>query len=95
MLFMAITLKLIACSIQQKLIGEKLSDNETVLSFCGVHKEFTQALKKLLEPKGLTFPKMAILSGGPDWPTSVLAGVLKLELLPCLLGTLPCFLLHC
>jgi len=30
-----------------------------------------------------------ILCGGPDWPTSVLAGILRLSLFQCLLGTAP------
>jgi len=33
--------------------------------------------------------KVAILVGGPDWPTSVLTGILDLPLLPMLIGTLP------
>ena len=36
---------------------------------------------------------VTILVGGPDWPTSVLCGILGLDLLPILLGTLPVFLL--
>merc|ERR1719476_652816 len=33
-----------------------------------------------------------ILCGGPDWPTSVLAGILRLSLWQCLLGTSPIIL---
>lgn len=33
--------------------------------------------------------KIAILMGGPDWPTSVLCGIMKLDLIPNLIGTLP------
>lgn len=93
-LFLAFGLKLMACSIQQKIIGECLSKSETVLEMCAVHTPFMQVIKKLLEPeKCMTLAKCSILAGGPDWPTSVLAGILKIALLPCLLGTLPCFLL--
>lgn len=92
-LALAITLKLTACTIQQKLIGEQLSKNQGVLELVGVHKPFMQVIKKLLEPKQLTLPKIAILAGGPDWPTSVMAGILKIELVPCLIGTLPCFMI--
>merc|ERR1719253_526440 len=33
--------------------------------------------------------KVAILVGGPDWPTSVLCGILKLNLIQVLIGTVP------
>eukprot|EP00747_Dinoflagellata_sp_TGD_P066637 gnl/TRDRNA2_/TRDRNA2_154900_c0_seq1.p1 gnl/TRDRNA2_/TRDRNA2_154900_c0~~gnl/TRDRNA2_/TRDRNA2_154900_c0_seq1.p1 ORF type:complete len:381 (-),score=49.69 gnl/TRDRNA2_/TRDRNA2_154900_c0_seq1:52-1194(-) len=38
-----------------------------------------------------------MLVGGPDWPTSVLAGIMKLSLIQCLIGTLPVifFLVPC
>ncbi len=32
---------------------------------------------------------MYILTGGPDWPTSVLCGVLRLPLIPIQIGTSP------
>lgn len=92
-MMVAILLKLTACSIQQKCIGERLARNETVLQTVGVTSHFTQGIRMLLSEKKLTLPKISILCGGPDWPTSVLAGILKVPLLPNLLGTLPCFLL--
>lgn len=49
-----------------------------------------QGLKELLIEKGMTLPKVSILVGGPDWPTSVLAGILDCSLLQCLIGTIPC-----
>ena len=41
-----------------------------------------------MEP-GLSIPKVTILSSGPDWPTSVLCGILKLSIIPILIGTIP------
>ena len=39
---------------------------------------------------GMTIPsQVSILCGGPDWPTSVLAGILRLSLVECEIGTLP------
>jgi len=38
---------------------------------------------------GLGPAQMSVLVGGPDWPTSVLCGILKLPLLKMLLGTSP------
>lgn len=37
--------------------------------------------------------KIGILCGGPDWPTSVLCGIMRLELIPILIGTFPVFFL--
>lgn len=89
----AIILKLTACTIQQKLIGEFLGSKESVQYMVGVHTPFIHGIRKLLSKPKITRQKVFILCGGPDWPTSVLAGILHLPLVPCLIGTLPCFFL--
>lgn len=86
-------LKLTACALQQKCIGQRLSRNKWVLQTVGVTSLFTQGIRQLLQEKRLTLAKISILCGGPDWPTSVLAGILKIAMIPNLIGTLPCFLL--
>lgn len=59
--------------------------------------DFIQSLIKgmrlILSEKGFTVAKVAILVGGPDWPTSVLCGLMRLRLIPILIGTLPVLLL--
>mmetsp|Transcript_44313 Transcript_44313/g.77770 ORF Transcript_44313/g.77770 Transcript_44313/m.77770 type:complete len:1232 (-) Transcript_44313:145-3840(-) len=82
-------MKLAACAMQQKLIGEQLGGKLWVRSLCGVHKPFIRTIECVLSKPGLSMGKVAILCGGPDWPTSVLAGILKLSVLQCELGTLP------
>jgi len=82
-------LKLSACAVQQKGIGERLGARLWVRQHVGVHKPFIRAIEHVLEQPGLSFGKVVILVGGPDWPTSVLAGVLRLSLCQCLLGTFP------
>jgi hypothetical protein len=52
-----------------------------------------QAIKLILEKPGLTLQKVSILCGGPDWPTSVLTGILRLKLSQMLLGSVPIFFL--
>lgn len=79
--------------MQQKGIGECMSKNKKVLQMCGVHTPFMQGIKNLLMVKGMTLAKVGILMGGPDWPTSVLAGILRCSLFQCILGTTPCFFL--
>jgi hypothetical protein len=50
-------------------------------------------MKLCLSEKGLGIAKVSILCGGPDWPTSVLCGIMGLPLFPILVGTLPVALL--
>jgi hypothetical protein len=85
----SLCLKLNACSFEQKLIGEGLSSSNWVLTTVGVHTAFIRGVEKILGEKGISMGKVAILCGGPDWPTSVLCGLLKLDLLPIMVGTLP------
>ncbi|CAK0900514.1 unnamed protein product [Prorocentrum cordatum] len=83
-------LKLCACAMQQKLIGELLGKSLWVRSQCGVNKPLIRAIELVLRDPGTwTVGKVAILCGGPDWPTSVLAGILKLNVLKMELGTVP------
>jgi len=82
-------MKLSAAAMQQKLIGECLGKNLTIRATVGVHKPMIRAIEIVLRRPGLPFGKVAILCGGPDWPTSVLAGVLRLSLFQMLMGTLP------
>ena len=86
-------LKLSACAIQQKLIGERLGQEAWVKAACGVQTPFIRAVELILKRKGLSMGKVGILCGGPDWPTSVLTGLLKCDLKEMMLGTLPMILL--
>eukprot|EP00927_Polykrikos_kofoidii_P050674 TRINITY_DN44568_c0_g1_i1.p1 TRINITY_DN44568_c0_g1~~TRINITY_DN44568_c0_g1_i1.p1 ORF type:complete len:1062 (-),score=146.97 TRINITY_DN44568_c0_g1_i1:190-3375(-) len=82
-------LKLVACAVQQKCIGEALGRRLWVRQVIGVHKVAVRCIDKILREPGLTVAKVAVLCGGPDWPTSVTAGILRLSLFECELGTLP------
>lgn len=82
-------MKLMACAMQQKLIGELLGKSSAVRSAVGVNRPVIRAIEAVMRRPGLSVGKVAILCGGPDWPTSVLAGILKLSLWECELGTLP------
>jgi len=82
-------MKLFACAIQQKMIGGFLGSSRRIRSLVGVQKPLIRAIEVVLRSKGFSIPKIAIACGGPDWPTSVLAGVLGLPLLEMELVTLP------
>ena len=88
---LCLCIKLTACTIQQKVFGENLSDRVAVRRLVGMNSMTLRAIRYNLSQKGLTPAKVAILCGGPDWPTSVLCGILRLPLYECLLGTLPVY----
>merc|ERR1712216_720143 len=81
-------LKLVAvCG--QYLIGVIMGKSVKIQQLVSVDKVFTRAIEKILRTTGLNLPKVAVLVGGPDWPTSVLCGILRLNLLQCIIGTAP------
>jgi len=90
---MCLLLKLTAVAIQQKLIGQCLGGSLYIQQLVGVHTVNVRAIEKILKQPGLGVQKVLILCGGPDWPTSVLTGILRLPVGQMLIGTLPCFIL--
>lgn len=86
---LGLVLKLSACAMQQKLIGEALGSSIWIRSQVGVNKPFFRAVERILTKPGISWGKVAILCGGPDWPTSVLCGLLRCSVLQMELGTLP------
>lgn len=85
----SLVLKILACMAQQKLIGETLKGYVSVRRAVRINSSPIRAMKIVLAEKGFNVAKVAILIGGPDWPTSVLCGIMGLPLLPILIGTLP------
>lgn len=91
---LSFVLKLIAVVVQQKIIGELWgSNNVWVRQTVQVNSVEIRATKKILEKPGLNIAKVVILCGGPDWPTSVLTGIMRLNVFQMLLGTVPVLLL--
>ena len=90
---LAFLMKLVAQILQQKGIGEALGGNVQVRVTIGVNTDLIKAIRHILAQPGVTLAKVSILCGGPDWPTAVLCGVLRLRLLPCLAGLMPIVLL--
>mmetsp|Transcript_108661 Transcript_108661/g.316099 ORF Transcript_108661/g.316099 Transcript_108661/m.316099 type:complete len:811 (-) Transcript_108661:485-2917(-) len=82
-------LKLFACSVQQKCIGGFLKNKVWIRQAVGVNSDMVRTMRVVLSKPGLSMDKVSILVGGPDWPTSVLCGIMDLPLLPVLFGTLP------
>lgn len=86
-------LKLLACTVQQKLIGESLSKSISVRKMTQINSTVIKAMRLILAQPGMGIDKVCILVGGPDWPTSVLCGIMGLDLLPVLAGTIPVIIL--
>eukprot|EP00427_Karlodinium_veneficum_P006539 CAMPEP_0169178254 /NCGR_PEP_ID=MMETSP1015-20121227/66961_1 /TAXON_ID=342587 /ORGANISM="Karlodinium micrum, Strain CCMP2283" /LENGTH=800 /DNA_ID=CAMNT_0009253127 /DNA_START=56 /DNA_END=2458 /DNA_ORIENTATION=+ len=70
-------------------IGYYLGKSVKVQQMVSVDKVPIRAIEQILSLRGLNLPKVSVLVGGPDWPTSVLCGILRINLLQCCIGTLP------
>jgi len=89
----SLLLKLFATFLQQKMIGGLLKGNTSIRQLVGINTKLMRAGKLILMEPGFSLAKVSILCGGPDWPTSVLCGIMDLQLTPVLIGTLPVLLL--
>jgi hypothetical protein len=69
-------IKILSVIIQHKVIGEKLGTRLWVKSLIGINSPTTKAMGIILSRPGLDLAKTYILVAGPDWPTTVLTGVL-------------------
>jgi len=83
--------KMIACVLQYS-IGYYAGMQVKVQQMVGVDKVATRAMEQILKQKGMKLDKCSILTAGPDFPTSVLCGILKLNIPQMLLGTIPVIL---
>merc|ERR1740121_1890074 len=63
-----------------------------VQQFVGVTKVGVLAIEAVLKEEGFKLFKVCILVAGPDFPTSVLCGILRLSIPQMLLGTCPVIL---
>ena len=86
--------KLSSCAMQQKLFGENLGGYVGVRYAVGINSIQMRAIRYCLMQPGLSIPKISILCGGPDWPTSVLCGILGVPLKEAMIGTSPVLVLY-
>jgi len=84
-----LVLKLVGSAMQQKCIGEPMSTNIAVKKAFQLHTAPYRVARFVLSQGGLSLRKTVVLVGMPDWPISVLCGVLGLPLGPVMLSTLP------
>ncbi len=86
-------MKLVAHVLQQKVVGETMGSSAKVRAEVGINSLTMKGIRHVLEQPGLSVGKCAIFLGGPDWPTSVLCGILKLNLCRMLLALQPIIVL--
>ena len=86
--------KLVSCTLQQKWFGESLGGYVGVRYTVGINSKQMRAIRYCLMQPGFSPAKIAILCGGPDWPTSVLCGILRVPLYESVLGTSPVLVLY-
>ena len=87
------SIKLIAILMQQMVIGQTMSGSLKVRQLVGVNSISIRAIRKILDRPGMSFAQTFVLIGAPDWPVSVLTGILRLSPLKMQLGSLPVFFL--
>lgn len=63
----SLCLKLLACTLQQKMIGGLMQNSVSVRQFCSVNSNLMRSMKLVLQEKGIGIAKVSILVGGPDW----------------------------
>jgi len=85
-------MKLVASGLQQKLIGAPFSKSVTVKKAFGLHGSAFRIARSILSQRGFNWKKVLVLIGMPDWPISVLCGILDLAIVPVMIGTSPEFL---
>jgi len=83
--------KMMACCGQYGL-GFMAGKFIKVQQFVGVDKVPTRAMEKVLKESGMKPGKVCILVAGPDFPVSMLCGILQLNIPQMLMGTLPVIL---
>ena len=89
---MSYALKMIAHVAEQKFIGEPFRKSVKIRSMVGVNSRTMKAANFILKSKGINTGKVMLLCFGPDWPTSVLAGLLGANCWQCVLALSPMLL---
>jgi hypothetical protein len=77
---------------QMKFIGELLGKRASVRSQVSPNSQTMKAIQVIFKRPGVTPAKACIMCAGPDWPVSVICGMLRLSYLQTSLGLGPVFL---
>ena len=92
--FITWILKMCAIFLEQVVIGMNLGKYVVVRKFVQINSTEMRAIRAILDVPGIQWKKCVILLGGPDWPTSVLTGIMRLSVIQCLIGSSPFLILN-
>jgi hypothetical protein len=81
-------IKMLSVIIQHKVIGERLGKRVWVRNLIARNSDTTKGMGFILSKPGLDLAKTYILVAGPDWPTTVLTGVLGCPIGAVLVGSM-------
>jgi len=70
-----------------------LGSRVAIRAMVSPNTKLMKSIRFLLSQPGVTPPKVCVMCGGPDWPTSVICGFLRLECCNLVLGLTPMFLM--
>lgn len=62
----SLVLKLVACTLQQKMIGGLLSNSVSIRQMVGINSNLIRAMRLVLQEPGLGIAKVSILIGGKN-----------------------------
>lgn len=85
--------KMLSVLVQHVGIGARCGQSVAIRQLVAINSVNTRAMRLTLAPPGLNLRKVCILIGGPDWPTTVMTGILGLPVSQMLLGSTPVILL--
>ena len=85
--------KMLSVWVQHAGIGMRCGQSVAIRQLVSINSVNTRAMRLTLEPPGLNLRKVCILIGGPDWPTTVMTGILGLPVSQMLLGSTPVIIL--
>jgi len=94
---LSFVMKLAFTAAAQKWIGEPMGESEWVQRCIKVHTPYMRAVEQILQ-EDMSVAKVALLTGGPDWPLAVLCGILRVPMAPvlwCVSPVLVCSVFPC
>eukprot|EP00747_Dinoflagellata_sp_TGD_P080847 gnl/TRDRNA2_/TRDRNA2_161060_c0_seq8.p1 gnl/TRDRNA2_/TRDRNA2_161060_c0~~gnl/TRDRNA2_/TRDRNA2_161060_c0_seq8.p1 ORF type:complete len:784 (+),score=88.89 gnl/TRDRNA2_/TRDRNA2_161060_c0_seq8:64-2415(+) len=87
--FVAFMMRIAFSVIAQKCIGEAFAKHERIRQAVGIHTVYMRAIEIIFKEPNVTVAKVAMLVGGPDWPITVLCGMLRIPAFQIVLAMSP------
>ena len=85
--------KITSSFIQQVVFGTCLKQSVSVRAFCQIDSAFMRTIRYILTHSTPHHEKILVLLSGPDWPTSVLSGIMDVPVKTSIIYQLPVIIL--